>query len=251
MATKSSGKKFLFLVFLLILAIVLLLLGFRYFWEKSLEDDSLPFVNEIPGHLLEEESERLLEPGVPIEGALAREMAERKEDYGVKDGVDMIVSSDESIRIGDEVLKMRDFETQDALSKGEVVSETLDGRKESKVQMYGIYLVKPGDNLWNIHYRVLRENLSSRGVKLPRGADQPRSDGRSSGVAKVLKFSEGIVRIYNMKTKAFSEDINMIQPHEKIIIYNMERLKHLLDDLTAANLNKIRFDGNNLWIPAP
>lgn len=251
---QPARKKPVFSIFLLIIVLVLLFFLGRHFSGKFVQTPSeqptatQPVSPEMP----EDTRHTILEPGAPMDEKLAEEMQERKENYGVKDSVDMIVTSEESIRVGDEVLNMHDFEVQEALNRGEIVSEPLDGEKDGKaVQEYGIYVVRPGENLWNIHYRLLKEYLGSRGIALPRGADKPRADGSSTGVGKVLKFSERIVRIYNMKTRTFSEDINMIQPHEKIIIYNMQRLTGLLDSLTAENLNRIRFDGENLWISAP
>lgn len=251
--TRSSGKKPVFLVLFLIFVIVLLFFCIRYFSTKPQESVSTepPVARQADAPEVKAPA-RILDPGAVQEGDAADEMRERKESYGVKDGVDMIVTSEESVRIGDEVLRMRDFESQDALSRGEIVSEALDGHKDDKlVKEYGIYVVQPGENIWSIHYRFLKEYLAAKGIRLPPAADKPSADGYSSGIGKVLKFSERIVRIYNMKTKTFSDDINTLQPYEKIVIYNMDHLTGLLDSLTQENLNRIRFDGENLWISAP
>ncbi|MCW7752940.1 hypothetical protein OOT00_02960 [Desulfobotulus sp. H1] len=189
-------------------------------------------------------------------GALGAEetaaMSQRKQHYGISDSMDMMVTSEESIRVGDTTLSMRDFEEKDALSKGKIVARPLDGGlDQSPVQDYGIHVVRPGDNIWNIHFRLLKEYLGSRGIELPPGADRPTPSGYSSGVGRVLKFSERMVRIYNMKEKNFAEDIHIIQPFEKIIIYNMKEISGLLDSLNGENVNSIRFDGENLWIAAP
>lgn len=251
--TQTASKKPIFLIIFLILVIVSLFFLIRHFSAKPEE----PVPHEPPAVLQPQTPKakdvpRILEPGAPMDENISEEMQERKDSYGVKDGVDMIVTSEESVRVGNEVLNMRDFETQDALSRGEIVAEPLDGEENGKnVQNYGIYVVQPGENIWSIHYKFLKEYLTAKGIKLPPAADKPNPDGSSSGVGKVLKFSERIVRIYNMKTKTFSDDINMIQPYEKIVVYNMERLTSLLDSLTAENLNQIRFDGESIWISAP
>jgi hypothetical protein len=74
--------------------------------------------------------------------------------------------------------------------------------------------------------------------------------GYSSGVGKLLKFSENIVYIYNVKEKDFSQDLNLIEPHSKIIVYKMDRVFELLEQIDFGNINRIRFDGDTLWIPA-
>lgn len=178
-------------------------------------------------------------------------MAERKQRYGIQESVDMVVTSDESIRVGDETLDMRDYEEKDALSKGEIVIRPLTGSGvRSAAKDYGIHVVRPGDNIWKIHFRLLRESLASRGIMLPPDADRPDEEGYSSGVGRVLKFSERMVRIYSMKEKLFADNIHIIHPFEKIIIYNMEEIKGLLDAITEEDVNRIRFDGENLWISA-
>lgn len=181
----------------------------------------------------------------------AESMDQRKKRYGILDSVDMIVTSDESVRVGGETLVMRDFEEKDALSRGGIVTLPLeDGNIKTPSKSYGIHVVRPKDNIWTIHFRILREYLASRGILLPLSADQPDPEGHSSGVGKVLKFSERMVRIYNMKEKQFAENIHIIHPFEKIIIYNLEEMRELLDTLTQENVDRIRFDGENLWISA-
>ena len=74
--------------------------------------------------------------------------------------------------------------------------------------------------------------------------------GFSSGVGKVLKFSESMVHIYNLKEKTLDMNLNQIYPLNKIIVYNMDRVFALLDQIDYDNVNRIQFDGETLWIPA-
>ena len=42
----------------------------------------------------------------------------------------------------------------------------------------------------------------------------------------------------------------MIRPLTKIVIYKMDRVFELLDEVDIENAGRIRFDGENIWIPA-
>ncbi len=70
-----------------------------------------------------------------------------------------------------------------------------------RLTTYGVYVVQPGDNIWNIHFRMLKEYYARKGIRLGHNADEPESSGLSSGVGKILKFSEAMVIIYNLKEK--------------------------------------------------
>jgi hypothetical protein len=81
-------------------------------------------------------------------------------------------------------------------------------------------------------------------------ADEPLGGGRSSGIGKLLKFSENIVYIYNIRKRKLAEDLHAIIPLTKIVIYNMERIFSLLDQIDYEHLNRIQFDGVTVWIPS-
>lgn len=184
------------------------------------------------------------------DGETADMMAERKEKYGIENGVDMVVTSDESVKIGDNTLSMKAFEEENALRKGEIVTSDLAGNAATgEIREYGIHVVRSGDNLWNIHFRLLKEYFASRNVTLSPYADEPVNKGTSSGVGRLLKFSEQMVRIYNMKEQTFSEDLHHINPLEKVVIYNMTEVTDLLNTIDYNTVGQIRFDGKRLWIP--
>jgi hypothetical protein len=96
----------------------------------------------------------------------------------------------------------------------------------------------------------LKDYFDDRGVRLSPLADEPDARGFSSGVGKLLKFSENLVYIYNIEEKQFAPDLNLIYPNSKIVIYNMERVYALLDSIDTSQIDEIQFDGENLWIPA-
>ena len=114
------------------------------------------------------------------------------------------------------------------------------------VSLYGIYMVRPGDNLWNIHFRVLKEYFAHHGIKLSPGADEPGPHGRSSGVGKILKYAERMVYVYNVKTEELTDNLNLLQPGQKIVVFNMTQLDNVLRKLDKENIKRLRLDGQTL-----
>ena len=121
---------------------------------------------------------------------------------------------------------------------------------EKNVELYGIYVVRAGDNIWNIHFRFLKEYFAHRDVALSPVSDEPDQRGFSSGVGRILKFSENMVYIYNLKENRLDVDLNLLQPLSKIVIFNMGEVFAMLDPIDYGKVNRIRFDGETLWIPA-
>jgi hypothetical protein len=182
---------------------------------------------------------------------LSRLMQERKDKYGITDGLDMIVTSDESLKVGNETVKMGDIVDEARLQRGELVEKNL-GRPRTLSQKdaedYGVHVVQPGENIWNIHFQLLKEFFKKRQINLSPMADEPGRNGFSSGVGKILKFSERMVYIYNMKDRRLESDINQIQPLSKVVVYNMKEVFSLLESIDVSNVNQIRFDGETIWI---
>ncbi|MBW2062036.1 MAG: hypothetical protein JRI95_10805 [Deltaproteobacteria bacterium] len=113
---------------------------------------------------------------------------------------------------------------------------------------YGIYIVRPGDNLWNIHFAFLREYFGARGIRVSLIADEPFGT-KSSGVGRILKYAESMVYIFNFKTGKLSENLNLLDPYQKIAIFNLTLLDRILGALTAEKIHVIRFDGRDLILP--
>ncbi len=177
-------------------------------------------------------------------------MEERKAEYGMKEGVDIIARSDETVKIGDNMVSMQDIADKIQLESGKIVEKDLAGNSGNNVQIFGIYVVQPGDNIWNIHFRFLKEYFANREIRLSPLADEPDRRGYSSGVGKLLKFSENIVYIYNIKEKRLDVNLDLIHPMSKIVVYNMEQVYALLDSIEYDQVEEIQFDGENIWIPA-
>jgi hypothetical protein len=179
-------------------------------------------------------------------------MATRKEDLGLDKSVDLIVKSNETFTVGDNTVSMEKVIEQAFAGKGKVLEKELDesgAQTPGAVTTYGVYVVQPGDNIWNIHFRMLKEYYSRKGIRLGETADEPESSGLSSGVGKILKFSEAMVIIYNLKEKKVTADVNIIDPLSKVVIYNMDEIFALLGQIDFNQVDRLRFDGSNIWIP--
>ena len=177
-------------------------------------------------------------------------MEARKASLGIKDGLDMIVKEGESIKVGDQTVSVKEISDSIQAREGGITEKDLTTAANGGSGAYGIYVVQPGDNIWNIHFRLLKAYLSSKNIALPEASDEPDRSGYSSGIGKLLKFSEKMVYIYNIHDRQLVADINLILPLTKIVIYKMDRVFELLDQVDVRNASRIRFDGENIWIPA-
>ncbi len=121
---------------------------------------------------------------------------------------------------------------------------------DERSEAYGVYVVQPMDNIWNIHFKFLKEYFAHRGISLTPLSDEPNDRGISSGIGKLLKFSESMVYIYNLRERRLDMDLNLIQPLTKIVIFNMGQVFSMLAQIDYTNVNRIQFDGETLWIPA-
>ena len=180
-------------------------------------------------------------------------MGSRKQQLGLDKSLDMIVNSDEIFTIGDIEVSMSDILKQAFLKQGDVFEEKIETSGEvrpQKIKQYGIYVVQPGDNIWNIHFNILREYYNTQGVSVAPKADEPVDRGLSSGVGKILKFSETMVIIYNLVERKVDTNIDLLEPLSKIIVYNMDEVFSLLKEINYQNIDRIQFDGKTIWIPS-
>jgi nitrogen regulatory protein PII len=184
--------------------------------------------------------------------ALMALMQKRKAEYGIEKGVDMITKSDESFKIGDSTVSMQEILDKIRVRSGDIVEKDLKSTKMDSTnhsETFGIHVVQPGDNIWNIHFNFLKDYFAHKGVSLSPLADEPEKGGQSSGVGKLLKFSESTVNIYNIKERRIDIDLDLIYPLSKVVIYNMDQIFSLLDLIDYEQVNRIQFDGDTLWIP--
>lgn len=156
-------------------------------------------------------------------------------------------------------LKVASAKTKDLLRK-EI--ETLQHQKkiledeikqiirEEKIEAYGIYVVRENDNIWNIHFSFMKDYFQHKGVLLEPQSDEPDKQGVSSGMGKILKFSEHMVYIYNIKERKLDIDLDLLYPLSKIVIFNMGEVFSLLDQIDYEHVNQIQYDGETIWIPA-
>jgi hypothetical protein len=180
-------------------------------------------------------------------------MQQRKAQYGIEKGVDIIAKSDESFKVGDSTVSMQEILDKIRLKSGDIVEKDLESRdvaKKEKIASFGIHVVQPGENIWNIHFTFLKDYFDHKGVQLSPLSDEPIKGGRSSGVGKILKFSEHTVYIYNIKERKLDVDLNLIFPLTKVVVYNMDQIFAFLDLIDYEHVNRIQFDGETLWMPA-
>ncbi len=178
----------------------------------------------------------------------AAEQAKRKKPYGLDKSLDVVVRSDESVRVGGKTVPMSEMERKLVVGqRGEILDRPLD--KSKRISAWGVHLVRPGENLWDIHYQLLREYLASRGKQLPAKADQPTPQGYSSGVGKVLKFAEHMVGVYNIKTGKMSSNLNLLEPGHKMVIFNLSEIFQQLAKINPKDLSGVMYDGRVLLFP--
>ncbi|MBC8440299.1 MAG: hypothetical protein H8D87_11515 [Deltaproteobacteria bacterium] len=179
-------------------------------------------------------------------------MVSRKEELGLKKSLDMIVKSDETFKIGDVQIPLRDILEKASFKEGKVFEEKIEDSgavQPEIIKKFGIYVVQPGDNIWNIHFNILKEFYEHQGIKISPVADEPLSRGTSSGIGKILKFSETMVIIYNFIEQKIDSNIELLEPLSKIIIYNMDEIFSLLQEVNYENIDRIQFDGKTIWVP--
>ncbi|UCD86651.1 MAG: hypothetical protein JSV01_02415 [Desulfobacterales bacterium] len=184
--------------------------------------------------------------------ALTALMEARKTPYGVENSIDMIVRSDESIKVGEETIQMKKILDEVRFRLGEIVESDLAGESEPDgwEEVFGIHVVQSDENIWDIHFNLLKDYYDHKGIQLSPLADEPDRQGYSSGVGKILKFSENLVHIYNLRERKLESDLDQIYSLTKIVIYNMGRVFALLDRIDYKDVNRIEFDGETLWLPA-
>lgn len=194
---------------------------------------------------------------------------QRKDAFGLKSSVDHVVQSREPFTAHgrqwtvEEIQRrlagrsgQRSDQAAEADSLGGFVrklapGESTPGEPKRPTIYYGVRSVRPGENLWTIHYGVVREYFARRGIELPPGADKPRPDGRSTGVGRILKFLEGIVYVYNTRENRLVEDLNLLYPHDLIVFFKISEVFEALDHVNPEQLDAVRYVGPTLQLKAP
>jgi hypothetical protein len=178
-------------------------------------------------------------------------MKSRKAEYGVDSGVDMIAKPEETLKVGGVVVPMKEILDKIRLNQREVTDADLAVPQEQRpADVYGIYVVRPGDSIWKIHFNLLMGYFAQKGIVLSRGSDEPLKTGKSSGVGKILKFSESMVSIYNVKERKLEKKLNLLQPNSKIVVFNIGQVLDQFKQIDYQQIDRVRFDGKTLWMPA-
>jgi len=113
---------------------------------------------------------------------------------------------------------------------------------------YGIRLVRPGENIWEIHYAVIREYFARRNLILPPAADERYPNGRSSGLARLLKFIEPLVSVYDLDNNCRQSNLNLIYPYHALVFFNISELFATLDQVQPEDLKELHFLSDRLWL---
>jgi len=244
-------------------------------------------------------------------------MQKRKKRFGLDKGVDIIIKSNESIKVGTITVPMKEILDKIRLKKGDLITEDLmlkplpkisrheskeiseklktvktrytelekalehkrdrlkvEGPKtedllrkeiktlqhqkdilerelkeqimrDGKLEAYGIYVVRKNDNIWNIHFSFLKDYFQHKGVLLAPLSDEPDNKGVSSGMGKILKFSEHMVYIYNIKERKLDVNLDLLYPLSKIVIFNMGEVFSLLNQIDYGHVDQIQYDGGD------
>jgi hypothetical protein len=59
-----------------------------------------------------------------------------------------------------------------------------------------------------------------------------------------------MVYIYNLQEQQLEDNIDIIHPLSKIIVFNMARAIELIREIDQEDIKHIQFDGETLWLPA-
>ena len=236
--------------------IVLIGIGLWFVWRQAREPIKQPggAFSTTSKKRMPVSSEKVIDYGKLREKsdeALTALMEERKAPYGIEKSIDMIVRPDESIKVGKETVRMQKILDEVRVKQGEILETDLVAEtKPNERDAFGIHVVQPDENIWDIHFNLLNDYYDHKGIHLSPLADEPDRLGYSSGVGKILKFSENLVHIYNLRKRALDSDLHLIYPLSKIVVYNMGRVFALLDRINYKDVNRIEFDGETLWLPA-
>jgi hypothetical protein len=180
---------------------------------------------------------------------LAQLTVERKQRFGIDKGLDLISRADEIIRIGTRTVAMKEILDEIDSAAHLAPRPSLPAQGQTVDGYYGIYLVEPDDNIWNIHILFLQEALASRGISLLPIADEPDHHGFSSGQGKILNFPDEMAHIYNIAQRRLERDLSRVTAMNLLIVYDLQALLRLLDQIDQGRLNHIEFDGQSIWMP--
>lgn len=186
-------------------------------------------------------------PQVPPESS----QGERKQAFGLENSVDHVVLKDEPFEVAGKPYTIDGIlsEIQKSGGRGQAAAGSTRGGPDSPY--YGVRVVQPAENVWKIHFGILREYLARRHVLLPPDADRPLPGGRSSGVSRLLKFIESVVVVYNAGENRVEKNINLIQPHSFVIFFKISDLFKALDQMQPEDWKWLRYARGSIQLDRP
>ncbi len=244
-------------IYILIVVIIIIFGGglyYFYFFNQSKEVSNVvsshvtpPKKEEVRASKIEESTSapQTLEPK-------KEEIEVRKKELGLSKSIDVVLKPGEQAEIKGTVINPHEVVKQKEIEEGKIIEEKLssgDNSSQNKEEeLYGIHVVRKGENLWNIHFGLIKDYLASQGIKIPDNADEPYENGRSSGVGKLLKFAENMVLVYNIKQKKSRRNINIIHPGEEVVIFKINSIFKMLKGIDFKQLDYIVFDGRRIYL---
>ena len=143
------------------------IIGYR-FWQKQ---DPKPGVQKvIPKVIVPVKPQPVIDYNKLDEDQNLRElMQKRKAKYGLEKGVDIITKSDETVKIGESTVPMQEILDEIRLKLGDIIEKDLQSGASGSggpVKEFGIHVVQPGDNIWNLHFKFLKDYFDHKGVAL-------------------------------------------------------------------------------------
>ena len=146
----------------------------------------------------------------------------RKDSLGIKKSLKMmIVHSDESMKIGDTKVSMRDILEKAFVKEGAVFEEKIDASGAvipPQIKAYGIYVVQPGDNIWNIHFNILKDFIALV-IKDIDAYSNVSADAKES-----LLNGKNIsnLRVFRKYVEVYLKNHNLINPEMMFLVRYLE-----------------------------
>lgn len=209
-----------------------------------------PLVRTIPKP--DDDMTRELPPSPPLPQVPEETNQEQRKDaFGLTDSVDHVLLREEPFEVNGKTLTIDRIQSDLRGTQGQPgpAAAAQAGGKESPY--YAVRVVRPSENIWKIHFGIVREYLARRQVILPLNADQRLPGGRSSGVGRLLKFIESVVTVYNVNENRMEKNINVIYPDSIVIFFKISDLFKALDKLQSDDWKWLRYVKGSIRLDRP
>lgn len=229
-------------------------------------------VKRIPKEASSLDRSQALPPSPPLpEVPVRSDQKQRRQAFQLNKSVDHIVLKDEPFQVDGQkltigaILNHLDGKTGKAgqqaslsrIQEHDLAADSgnspprMQAQSPEKLDYYGVRVVRPGENLWNIDYAIIREYFARRHILLPAVADEPAPDGRSSGIGRLLKFIQGVVYIYNVQEHRLETNPNLIHPSAVVVFFKISDLFAALNQLQPSDLRMLHYVRDTLRLKGP